>query len=148
MATVTNPYDTLYTNLKNRYTVIYDGSECTVGEYMLKRAGHSAPESCAIAPLNSSERHGVHTLVQYVNEKFSVKMPPKKEKTIRRFPIHTSLSAVLSAVAACALILSCGIIALAGSFSGVSPLADNDDNYVVSEDDFNESEESEFTENK
>ncbi len=134
MATVTNPYDSLYTNLKNRYTVIYDGAECTVGEYMQRRSGQSAPMATALAPVKHSEHHGITTLVEYVNNKFTVKTPPKKEKTIRRFPLKTSISALLSSVAACALILSCGVLALTGSFKGLAPLADNTDSSVITED--------------
>ena len=39
MTAVANPYEALYTNLKNRFTVIHDGKECTVGDFMLMKAG-------------------------------------------------------------------------------------------------------------
>lgn len=133
MATVTNAYDSLYTNLKNRYTVIYDSAECTVGEYMLKKAGHT-PKTNALAPVKHNEHHGLTGIVEYVNHKFSVTNPPKKEKTIRRFPLRTSFSALLSSVAACALILSCGILALTGAFRGIAPTVENTENPAITED--------------
>ena len=116
MNTITNPYDALYTNLKNRFTVIHDGAECTVGDYMLMKAGKnsSAKSDLPVAKL-AKEDNSLVSIINYMNEKLTVKNPPIKDKTIKRFPIRTSFSAMLSAVAACALIISCGIFSLKAS---------------------------------
>lgn len=115
MNTVANPYDSLYNNLKNRFTVVKDGNECTVGDYMLMKAGALGVDSnlpaCRTA---SAQENSVVAIVNYMNDRLTVKRAPVKDRTIRRFPIRTSFSAMLSAVAACALILSCGIFALRG----------------------------------
>ncbi len=115
MTAVTNPYDALYTNLKNRFTVIHDGKECTVGDFMLIKAGKAEKNSSALTVVSvAHEHHALASIADYVNDKLTVKNPPVKDKTIRRFPIKTSASALLSSVAACALVMSCGIFALTG----------------------------------
>ena len=113
MAAITNPYDSLYTNLKNRFTVIYEGSECTVGDYMLAKAGkkQSATSSLAIRTTVSRDS-ALTTFAKYVNDKLTLKNAPEKNKTIRRFPLRTSASSVFSAVAACALVFSFGVLTL------------------------------------
>ncbi len=112
MTTVTNPYDALYTNLKNQFTVIYNGSECTVGDFMrlkaMKKSESKLPISCTYTKTKS-----LANIVDYVSDKLVVKNAPIKDKTIRHFPLRTSLSSLLSATAACAMILSCGIFAFA-----------------------------------
>lgn len=117
MNTVANPYDALYTNLKTKYTVVHNGVECTVGDFMLMKAGKSTnvhtnlPET-----VKTIDRQPViANLMNYVNDKLTVKKPPVKDITLKRFPVKSSLSAVLSAVAACALIISCGIFAIRGA---------------------------------
>ena len=115
MNTVANPYDSLYNNLKNRFTVVKDGNECTVGDYMLMKAGAlSGGSNLPACRTASVQENSVVAIVNYMNDRLTVKRAPVKDKTIRRFPIRTSFSAMLSAVAACALILSCGIFALRG----------------------------------
>ncbi len=115
MTAVANPYDALYTNLKNRFTVIHDGKECTVGDFMLIKAGKAEKNSSALTVVSVAHEHNtLATIADYVNDKLTVKNPPVKDKTIRRFPIKTSASALLSSVAACALVMSCGIFALTG----------------------------------
>lgn len=115
MTTVSNPYDALYTNLKNRFTVIHDGKECTVGDFMLMKAGKAA-KSSNLPVVTVADRTGttLATIAHFVEDKLTVKNPPVKDRTIRRFPLKTSASALLSSVAACALVMSCGIFALSG----------------------------------
>ena len=116
MNTVANPYDALYNNLKNRFTVVHNGTECTVGDYMLIKAGKAVSNTSNLPAINNAPHHD-HTaiaIVNYMNQRLTVKRAPVKDKTIKRFPVRTSFSAMLSAVAACALILSCGIFALRG----------------------------------
>lgn len=117
MTSVMNPYDALYTNLKNQFTVIYNGTECTVGDFMLMKANKRSESSLPIA--TSVRTTSLSTIVEYVNDKLTVKKAPVKDQTIRSFPFRTSISALLSATAACALVLSCGIFSLSGA-SGVN----------------------------
>ena len=113
MNTRANPYDVLYNNLKNRFTVIHGGQECTVGDYMRMKSG-AHPTSNLPAVRKNSDEHSIAAVINYVNDKLTIKKAPLKDKTMRRFPIRTSLSATLSAVAACALIMFTGIIAAKG----------------------------------
>lgn len=118
MNSVMNPYDALYTNLKNQFTVIYNGAECTVGDFMLMKANKRSESSLPIAT-TTVKNTSLTTIVEYVNDKLTVKQAPAKDKTIKNFPLRTSVSALLSATAACALVLSCGIFSLSGN-SGMS----------------------------
>ena len=113
MTSVMNPYDALYTNLKNQFTVIYNGAECTVGDFMLMKANKRSESSLPIA--TTARSTSLSTIVEYVNDKLTVKKAPVKDQTIRSFPFRTSISALLSASAACALVLSCGIFSLSGA---------------------------------
>ena len=120
MTAVMNPYDALYTNLKNQFTVIYNGSECTVGDFMLMKANKRSASALPIATV-SAKTTSLATIVEYVNDKLTVKNAPAKDKTIRTFPFRTSASALLSATAACALVLSCGIFSLTGASGTKAP---------------------------
>ena len=113
-ASITNPYDALYTNLKNQFIVIYHGTECSVGDCMRMKADKK-PESSLPIATTAVKSTSLSTFVEYVNDKLTVKQAPVKDKTIRNFPVRTSVSALLSATAACALVLSCGIFALSGA---------------------------------
>ena len=112
MTTVTNPYDALYTNLKNRFTVINNGEECSVADYMLMKAGKAKAASSLPAEIKrGSLETSMSAFVSFMSEKLTVKNPPIKDRTLRRFPVKSAFSAMLSAVAVCALVISCGIFA-------------------------------------
>ena len=113
-------YDALYTNLKNQFTVIYNGAECTVGDFMLMKANKRSESSLPIAT-NAVRTTSLTTIVEYVNDKLTIKQAPVKDKTIKSFPLRTSVSALLSATAACALVLSCGIFSLTGGSGALLP---------------------------
>lgn len=130
MTTVMNPYDALYTNLKNRFTVIHEGKECTVADFMLMKAGKSTAQNSTLPVVKTYERTALSTIADFVEEKLTVKNPPVKETTIRHFPIKTSISALLSSVAACALVLSCGIFALSGGITNAISAKAEDSSYV------------------
>ena len=111
---MTAKYDALYENMKNRFTVESDGSEYTLGEYMLMKASKkdSSARSLPVA-VRSSRKTGdsaVLALVSYVNDKLTVKEPPVKDKTIRAFPFRASMSAFLSAAVACSFLLCFSVI--------------------------------------
>ena len=80
---------------------------------MLMKANKRSESSLPIA--TTAKTTSLNTIVEYVNDKLTVKNAPVKDKTIRTFPFRTSVSALLSATAACALVLSCGIFSLSGS---------------------------------
>ena len=106
----TSSYDTLYENLKNRYTVVSDGSEYTLGDFMLMKAKKKASEPEAkrsnlpVAVKSRGER-AVAQIVSFVSDKLTIKKPPVKDKTIRAFPFRASASAFLSAAVACSFLL-------------------------------------------
>ena len=123
MTSITNPYDALYTNLKNRFTVIHDGTECSVGDYMRIKAGKKGETSLPAS--FTHEGKPISSVINYFADKLVLKSAPAKDKTIRRFPIRTSMSAALSAVASCALVISCGIFVLSNTNSGVYTAENN-----------------------
>lgn len=116
MTSVKNAYDTLYENLKDRFTVVYEGCDCTLGDYMLIKAGkRQTPESDLPAPAVAEKNSSIGSIVGYVASRFTVKDAPAREKTIRRFPLRSSMSAIFTAAAACALVFSFGIFSLTAS---------------------------------
>lgn len=131
MTSVMNPYDALYTNLKNQFTVIYNGAECTVGDFMLMKANRRSESSLPIA--TTARSTSLSTIVEYVNDKLTVKKAPVKDQTIRSFPFRTSISALLSASAACALVLSCGIFSLSGANGVNTPHTAEKTDYAYAE---------------
>lgn len=115
MTAVTNPYDALYTNLKNRCDVTYDGYECTIGECMLMRAGKRQTSATTLPIEATYNKNTLTNIVDYISNKLTVRNAPEKNKTLHSFPYRTSMSAIFSAVASCALIFSLGIFALTGN---------------------------------
>lgn len=116
MTSAKNSYDTLYNNLKDRFTVVYEGCDCTLGDYMLIKAGKKQTSESSLPATVIGERTGsVSSIVDYVAAQLTVKNAPAREKTMRRFPLRSSMSAIFTAVAACALVFSFGIFALNSS---------------------------------
>ncbi len=133
MTTTANPYDSLYSNLKANFTFTEDGYECTLGESMLIKAGAKEESSSSTLALARVAPRGnaVSAIVSYVSTQLSVADAPVRNKTLRRFPLRTSMSAVFSAVAACALVFSFGIFALRGGNTLPPYTADTSDVEVV-----------------
>ncbi len=105
----TNVYDNLYNNMKNRFTVVHDNCEYTLGEYMLMKADKKKETSnLPVAQNNSHTATAITTFFRYVNDKLTLKAPPVKDKTMRRFPFRTCAAAVLSAIVACSFVISYG----------------------------------------
>ena len=111
MATITNPYDALYTNLKNRFTVELDGRNCTVADFMIAKAGKRSATGTALTVAHK-ESSAIVNVISYVNDKLTMKVAPRKDEIMTRFPIRTSASAIMRAVAACAMVIGCGVFAL------------------------------------
>ena len=96
--------------MKNRFTVVNDNSEYTLGDYMRMQAAKKENRQTAVAVRSTRGEGALVSVINYVTDKLAVTAPAKKDKTIRRFPVRASASAFLSAVAACSLVLSIGII--------------------------------------
>ncbi len=113
--TNTNAYDILYNNVKERLTIVDGHEEYNLGEYMLMQVNKEKTESALPVEARSYAGVGEKALamvVSYVGDKLTIKEPPVKDKTIRAFPFRASASALLSAVACCALVLSIGIVGM------------------------------------
>ncbi len=106
-----NSYNTLYENLKNRYTVVDNGSEYTVGDFMRMKASKKSAEPAVSKSSNlpvaveTRGQRAVAQIVTFVSDKLTIKKPPVKDKTIRAFPFRASASAFLSAAVACSFLL-------------------------------------------
>ena len=108
-------YDVLYSNMKNRFTVVNENSEYTLGEYMLMKSGAKKEKSNLPIVNNNLPRNNAITAVfRYVNDKLTVKKAPVKDKIIKSFPFRTSFAALASAVLACTLLISYGSVAING----------------------------------
>ena len=110
-----NTYENLYSNMKNRFTVVNDNCEYTLGEYMLMKAGAKKEKSnLPAARSNASNMTAINAFFKYVNDKLTVKKPPIKDKTIKSFPFRTSAAALFSAIVACTLVISYGAVTMRG----------------------------------
>ena len=110
-------YENLYNNMKNKFTVVNDNKEYTLGEYMSMKANVKAASKNLPAVKTASQNNSISAIFSYVNEKLAVKKPPVREKVMRKFPFRTSAAAFLSAIVACALMFSYGLFALNSSYS-------------------------------
>lgn len=129
MTTASNAYETLYSNLKNTFAVVENGRELTLGASMLMRAEKSAESESMLTVTGTITNDTTFgAIVTYVNNKLAISSAPEKVKTLRRFPVRSSISAIFTAVAACALVFSFGIFALTGnSTSPISADASQDE---------------------
>ena len=111
-------YENLYESMKNRFTVVNDNCEYSLGEYMLMKAGKKKENSNLPAERTcASNEKAIVAFFRYVNDKLTLKAPPVKDKTIKKFPLRTSAAAVLSAIVACTLVISYGSVALRNTVS-------------------------------
>ena len=113
MATSMNAYERLYNNMKTRFTVVNGENECSLGEYMLIKAGKKK-ESSALPVANATLRQpsAVVSFVNYINDRLMVKEAPAKDKVMRAFPFRTAAAAVLSALLVCTFVVSYGAASL------------------------------------
>ena len=123
MTQMTNNYDKLYENMKQRFTITSEGGEYTIGEYMLMKADvkkNDVTLPVAIKTAATKSEVAVVSFVSFVNDKLTIKEPPVKDKTIKAFPFRASASAFLSAAVACAFVFS---FALVGAKALSAPLS-------------------------
>ena len=124
-----NVYENLYENMKSRFTVVNNDAEYTLGEIMLIKAGKKKEASNLPAvKTNNQNTSAVVAFFNYVNDKLTLKAPPAKDKTIRRFPLRTSLAAMLSAVVACSLVISYGSATLRTADKNLPAIAEYTEN--------------------
>lgn len=123
---MTDKYEDLYENLKKRFTVESDGNDYTLGDYMLMKASKKKNEASLPVIQRSYATKGeraVALFFDYVNNKLTIKKPPIKDKTIKAFPLRTSLSAFLTSAVACSFLL-CFCLVGAKIFNFASPTVD------------------------
>lgn len=118
----TMTYDKLYSNMVKNFTVEKDNKDYTLGDYMLMKAQAkrnamtvAANTSLAVADSKSTS---LATIFSYVGEKLKVKKAPVRDKTIRKFPLRASFSALCSATIVCALVVCCTVFGLSSSKTG------------------------------
>lgn len=106
-----NAYEKLYRNTKAQFTIVNDNKEYTLGELMLAKANKKKDNSVLhVSAAVSGTSRAMSSFINYVNDKLTVKNPPKKDRTIKKFPLRTSLSAFLSALLVCTFVLSFGFL--------------------------------------
>ena len=121
----TNVYDTLYNNMKQRFTVVNGENEYTLGGYMLMKAKEKQAKSNLPTTITKSTHPvALQSVLSYINRKLTIKEAPAPEKTIKAFPLRTALSAACSALLICTLMFSFGAL------NGLMP-ATNDGGYIA-----------------
>ena len=118
-----NAYEKLYKNTKSQFTIVNDNKEYTLGELMLLKAGKKKENSNL--PVSSGTR-AVSAFFTYVNDKLTVRNPPEKDRTIKKFPLRTSAAAFLSALLMCTLVLSFGFFSSKNILSPSPATAESD----------------------
>lgn len=101
-----NVYEKLYADTKASFTIVKNDKQYSLGEYMLMKAGNKN------LPAERNANTGNNIVLKsfsYIKEKLTVKNPPNKDRTIKKFPLRTTASALLSAVVVCSLVLSFGV---------------------------------------
>lgn len=132
----TMTYEKLYTNMVRKFTIEKNGTEYKLGEYMLTRA-KAKREAAMVAvsetsnlPVQRTQGNAgtaIAAIFSYVNDKLTLKQPPAHDKTMRTFPLRTSITALCSALVVCSLVVCCGI------FGFKSALPENDNMVTVEE---------------
>lgn len=116
-------YDQLYSNMVKNFTVEKDNTDYTLGDYMLMKAKAkrnamtvASNNSLAVATTASTS---LTTVFSYIGEKLKVKKAPERDKTMRKFPLRASFTALCSATVVCALVVCCTIFGLSSAKSGI-----------------------------
>ena len=126
MGTTMNSYNTLFENMKRKFTVSSGDCHYSLGAYMRMKANEETHEASLPVAVERKPAHALVSIREFVSEKLAVRAMPAPEKMLKRFPLRTSLAACLSALAICTL-LFCG--AILGS-SAIKP-SDAGDNIAL-----------------
>ena len=97
-----NAYEKLYDSMKNKFTLIKNNNEYSLGEYMAEKARafeKSEDDSRITSP---------SSIISYVSEKLNSK---KDRRSGRAFPVRSLASACLSLLVVSTLVLSFGLFA-------------------------------------
>ena len=131
----TMTYSDLYAKMVGKFTIEKNDKDYKLGEYMLAKARKrketslvsksEATESALPMPVATKET-AMAAIFSYVQEKLTVKEAPIKNKTIRRFPIRSSLTAFGSAIVACSLVIVCAFFGLKAM-----PTSSGDEGYIA-----------------
>ncbi len=121
----TNAYDTLYNNMKQRFTVVSGENEYSLGKYMLMKAKEKSGKTSLPAAVSEQRPTALRSVFSYIGEKLAVKDIPLPEKIIKAFPKRTALSAVCSALLICTLTFSFGAL------SGLLPAQGEGGSYIA-----------------
>lgn len=111
-----NAYEKLYDSMKNKFTLIKNNNEYTLGEYMREKAAafeKSEDDSRITTP---------SAIISYVSEKLNAK---REKKSGRVFPVRSLASACLSLLVVSTLVLSFGFFR---SNEGTAPLYESSEN--------------------
>lgn len=115
-------YEKLYSNMVKSFTV--EKTDCKLGDYMLMKANAKKNDntSTSLTAVSACQSVGtsIISFISYVNDKLTVKKAPIRDKTIRKFPLRTTLSALCSAVVVCSLAISCAIFGIRSAGDGVN----------------------------
>ena len=133
-----NVYDTLYNNMKQRFTVVSGDNEYTLGGYMMMKAKEKSEKSNLPATITETSPTALKSVLSYINNKLAVKKQPAPEKTIKAFPLRTALSAVCSALLICTLTFSFGAL------SGLIPSRGEGSGYIAQTEQQTEQENEEY----
>ena len=106
----TNVYDSLYNNMKQRFTVVSGEKEYTLGGYMMMKANEKQEKKNLPATITETRPKALASVLSFVNRKLAVKEQPAPEKTIKAFPFRTAFSATCSALVICTLMFSFGTL--------------------------------------
>ena len=144
-------YDQLYNSMVKKFTVEKDNQDYKLGEYMLMKA-RAKKEAAMVAvsekssnlPIIRTKSNASGAIVAaftYVNDKLTVKEAPIRDKTIRSFPLRTSLTAFCSALVVCGLVVCCSLFGIKGTVAGNDNVVSAD----IAEDLTEENEEIDYT---
>ncbi|MBP3591623.1 MAG: hypothetical protein J6K14_04000 [Clostridia bacterium] len=120
-----NVYETLYNNMKQRFTVVSGENEYTLGGYMVMKAKEKQAKAALPATITTHRPMALQSVFSYINRKLTVKEAPAPEKTIKAFPLRTALSAACSALLVCTLMFSFGAL------NGLMPSLGNESGYIA-----------------
>ena len=118
MGTTMNCYNTLFENMKRKFTVTSGECHYSLGAYMRMKANEETHEAALPVAVERKPAAALVSIREFVSEKLAVRAMPAPEKMIKRFPLRTSLAACLSALAICTLLFSGAILGSGAVKSG------------------------------
>lgn len=109
-----NSYEKLYENMKNKFTIVKNNKEYTLGEYMTMKI--DVAQKTAKNDEKSNAKHTVSSFLSYI----STKITERKERGPQAFPVRSLASACLSLFVVCALVFSFSAISVPNDDAAIS----------------------------